>query len=156
MALPDVLKSMQTHVAGLPTVSTLVSTAAGWTATDPNAPTSGPRVGMVIGKNWKVPSTAIVLKRAGGRGALGVGRHETRVDVWCMAREQRDAVGLWRELHPRLCPVTGDAIVGWTASQCRVTDVRQDADPIPAEDLEVGWAVLVTPYLVYWQEAPVP
>lgn len=149
VALPDVLKSLQTYIAGLSDVAALVSTAGGWTNGG-----SGARVGMVIGANWRVPTTAVRLRRAGGRGALGAGRHETRVDVWCMGANERDAITLWRTLHPLLAPNTGDGIVGWTASGCRVTDVRQDADPIPADDLEVGWSVIVTPYVLTWRELP--
>ena len=141
--LPDVLKSLQTYLSGVAEVAALVSTGTGWTNGG-----SGARVGMVIGKDWRVPSVSIVLRRAGGRGQLGAGQHETRVDVWTMARDQRDAVNLWRTVQPALCPLPGDGIIGWTAAGCRVTDVRQDADPIPADDLEVGWSVIVTPYVL--------
>ena len=149
VALPDVLKSMQTYLSTQADVAALVSTGAGWTNGG-----SGARVGMVIGANWKVPTTAIRLRRAGGRGQLGAGQHETRVDLWCMGANERDAVNLWRTVQPALCPLPGDRIIGWTASGCRVTDIRQDADPIPADDLEVGWSIIVTPYVLTWRELP--
>ena len=152
--LPDVLKSLQTFLASNADVAALVSTTAGWTTADPDAPTSGPRVGMVTGANWRVPSTSIKLRRAGGRGQLGAGRHETRVDVWCMGSNERNAINLWRTVHAVLCPLTGDGVIGWTAAGCRVTDVVQDADPIPGDDLEIGWSVVVTPYLLVWRELP--
>lgn len=147
--LPDVLKSLQTYLANNTDVAALVSTAAGWTNGG-----SGPRVGMVTGANWRVPSTSVKLRRAGGAGQLGAGRHETRVDVWCMGGNERDAITLWRTVQAVLCPLTGDSIIGWTAAGCRVTDVVQDADPIPGDDLEVGWSVVVTPYLLVWRELP--
>jgi hypothetical protein len=145
---PDVLKSLQAYLSGVADVAALVSSVEGWRNGG-----SGPRVGMVVGKNWRVPTTAIKLRRAGGRGQLGAGRHETRVDVWTMGANERDAVTLWRTVHPSLCPSDG-SVIGWTAANCRVTDVVQDAGSIPGDDLEVGWSVIVTPYVLTWREMP--
>lgn len=145
---PDELKSLQTYLSSVSDLATLVSSSSGWTNGG-----SGPRIGMVLGANWRVPTTAVRLRRAGGRGQLGAGRYESRVDVWCMGGNERDALLVWRTLHAALCPIDG-SVIGWTASNCRVTDVVQDAAPIPGDDLEVGWSVLVAPYVLTWRELP--
>lgn len=147
VAVPDVLKSAVEYLKTVPEVTTIVSTAAGWT----NG-ASGARISGVLGSNWRVPTQGIVIRRAGGPGQIGQGRHQTRLDVWCYGSNALEAVNLWRVVHPALCPEIGSGVRGWLASGCRVVDVVQDADPIPSDDLEVGWSVLVTPYLLTWYE----
>lgn len=149
VAVPDVLKSAVEFLKAAPEVAALVSSASGWTNGG-----SGPRISGALGKDWKVPTQAIVVRRAGGPGQLGQGRHASRLDVWCYGANGLEAVTLWRTVHPALCPQPGDGVRGWTAAGCRVTDVVQEADPIPADDVDLGWAALVTPYLVFWREQP--
>lgn len=152
--LPDVSLSAIEYLRSVPEIAAIVSTAAGWVTGAPDGQTSGPRVSGALYKNWKVPTQAIVIRRAGGPGTLYDGWHRTRLDFWCYASNEREAVNLWRWLHPAICP-DQSGIVGWTAAGCRVSNVLQEADPIPANDVDVRWSVLITPYVLTWREVSV-
>lgn len=148
--VPDVLKSTVDYLKTVPELSALVSTAAGWTGGG-----SGARIAGAIGNLWKVPSVSLRLRRAGGPGPDPSynGLHRTRLDVWCMAGSERDAVNLWRYLHPAICP-DQSRTTGWDMAGCRVTNVLAEVDPIPADDLEAGWWVLLAPYVLEYFESP--
>ena len=148
VAVPDVVDSVRIFLSSVPEVAALVSSSSGW------AKGSGPRISGSINRGWKVPSLAIVLRRAGGAGIDETARHVTRLDVRCLAGSTRDAAMLWRTVHAALAP-RPPGITGWAAASCRVTDVEQDADPIPDDDTDVGWYVLVAPYLFSWYEMAV-
>lgn len=148
--LPDVLKSTVDYLKTVPEVTAIVATSAGWTGGG-----SGPRISGVLGADWRVPTQAVVIRRAGGPGQLGAGRHASRLDVWCYGANAREAVNLWRVVHPALCPEPPN-LIGWTQAGCRVIDVQQNADAIPSDDLEVGWSVLVTPYVLTYYTAARP
>lgn len=148
VAVPDVVDSVRTYLSAVPEIAALVSSSSGWT----NG--SGPRVSGSINRGWKIPSISIVLRRAGGPGVDETALHTTRLDVRCLAGSTRDASRLWRTVHAALVP-RSPGITGWTAASCRVVDVDQDADPIPDDDTDVGWYVLVAPYLFRWYESPV-
>jgi hypothetical protein len=148
LVVPDVLKSMSSYLASVPEITAIVSTAAGWTNGG-----SGNRISGALGKNWKVPTQGIVIRRAGGPGADDIGLHRSRLDVWCYGSNGREAVNLWRIVHAALCPQQ-PIIRGWTFDNCKVLDVDQDADPIPADDTDTDWAILITPYMLLWRETP--
>jgi hypothetical protein len=147
--VPDVLTSLAGYLASVPEVAAIVSTAAGWTNGG-----SGNRISGAFGKNWRVPSRAIVIRRAGGPGGDDIGLHRSRLDVWCCVTNMREAVELWRNVHAALCPQQPISR-GWTFDHCRVLDVEQDADPIPQDDTDTDWSILVTPYVLTWRESPV-
>jgi hypothetical protein len=149
LAVPDVLKSLLSYLASVSEVAAIVSTAAGWQ----DKRTGQTRISGALGSMWVVPSQAIVIRRAGGPGADDIGLHRSRLDVWCYGSNGREAVNLWRTVHAALCPQQPISR-GWTFDACRVLDVSQDADPIPADDTDTDWAILVTPYVLLWRETP--
>jgi len=144
-----VLKSLVTYLASVPEVAAIVSTAAGWQ----DKRTGVARISGALGSQWAVPSQAIVVRRAGGPGADDIGLHRSRLDVWCYGSNGREAVNLWRTVHAALCPQQ-PIVRGWTFDNCKVLDVEQDADPIPADDIDVGWSILIAPYMLLWRETP--
>ncbi len=51
VAVADVVNAAVTYLKTFSEISTIVSTAAGWTNADPTAPTSGARISGALGKN---------------------------------------------------------------------------------------------------------
>lgn len=149
IAVPDVVKSLQSFLAGVPEVTAIVSTAAGWTQGG-----SGNRISGALHPKWRVPTQAIVIRRAGGPGIDRTALHRSRLDIGTYGSNGYESARLWRTVHAAICPQP-PALRGWTFDYCRVVDVEQDADPIPADDTDVGWSILVTPYLVTWYEQAV-
>lgn len=147
----DVVLSTVDYLRTVPEVAAIVSTAAGWQTGATSGASSGPRISGARYVNWRVKSAAVVVRRAGGPpDNEHNGWSWTRLDVWCYGSTAREAVNLWRYVHPAVCPDQA-GVVGWSAAGCRVANVIKEVDPIPIDDEDVDWPAILTPYLVRWR-----
>lgn len=150
MALPDVVKSTIEYLKAVPEVAAIVGTGAGW---QPGSGGSGARISGALGDKWKVPTQAIVIRRAGiPRDELDGWLWE-RLDVWCYGANGLESSGLWRVVDPAICP-DQSGVTGWVAANCRVANVIREAGPTPADDLDVGWSILIATYQVKYRKVP--
>lgn len=152
LARPDLLGAMLSHLRGIPEVTALVSSAAGW-----KDGRTEPRISGQLQSQWNMPTRAVRLRRTGGP-ILGddftMGLWTSRVDVLCYGQDVRLAAGLLDVVLPALCVLQGNA-AGFTEHGCRVGSIEPEADVFADVDPESEWPFAFLPLVVRWLGTPV-
>jgi hypothetical protein len=101
-----------------------------------------------------MPTTAVVISRAGGLGAIGRAYQQYgdfRVDVRCYGATPKAADDVWRRLQPALKQLRRQVVTG-----CLLHWARQGGGPMPMRDPDTDWPSIFSAWQVLAAEIPVP
>lgn len=143
---------MLSHLRGIPEVTDLVSSAAGWTDGR-----TEPRISGQLQDKWRMPTRAVRLRRTGGPiigGDYSMGLWTSRIDVLCYGQDVRLAGGLLDVVLPALCVLQGNE-ASFIENGCQVGSVEPEADVFADVDPETTWPFAFAPLIVRWIGVPV-
>lgn len=149
--MPDIIGALIVRTTSDAQVTSLVGSGAGWLNSQ-----SGNRVAQGINSDWKMPTHAIVIRLAGGPpGDQSVRKQFTRFDWNFYGSNIFECTRLWRATHPILCPgQESSSGTSFRAKNVVVYDIAQESGPLPDEEPNTRFPVLIVPYLVTWSEVP--
>jgi hypothetical protein len=151
-ARPNLLSALRTHLLTFPEITSLVSSAGGWTDGR-----TEPRIASQIHDRWAMPTRAIRMRRTGGpltENDASMGLYRARVDLFCYGGHPHEAQGLLDTVLPALCPLQGTA-AGFTHGPCRVALIEPEAECFTDVDPTTGWPFAWLPLSVLWLGVPV-
>lgn len=164
VALPDPIAALLVRLRSFSEITALVTTAPGYTDSATTPQRARPRISPVAQSFWKLPTAAIMLRKAGGPAADRDGRiRASRVDIWYFGSggpgndpgtQEREAYALWRQVSPALCPGHGES-TRFVAANCLVYGIDDEGDPYPYTDQDTGWRAMIGPVVLRWSEVPV-
>jgi len=157
LILPDVIGALINVLQTDPDVAALTGqrVPAGQL---PRVASAMPEVPATDPRHWHMPDYAILVRRAGGRGADPyTDIHYARVDIRCFGPgatinvRRRTADDLWRTMNPVLCPPPNQGIVmGWRAKRTMIQAIQQEAEPIPLQENGTDWPLVLCSYIVIY------
>lgn len=156
VARPNLTYGLNGYLRTFPDLTALVSSNGGWKQP---AKKSGPRISQKLqgGEDgWKMPTRAIVLRRAGGP-IIGddytMGLWSTRIDTLSYGATGLEAEEVWAMLDAVLVPQTGQRNAAWSMNGVRVSDVVPETDAAMLTDPDTRWEYMFAPYIVRWAMA---
>lgn len=149
--MPDIIGALIVRATSDVQVTSLIGSAAGWLNLQ-----SGNRIAMGINADWKMPTHAISIRPAGGPlGDPTVRMQRTRFDWNFYGSNPFECMRLWRATHPIICPGQESSTgVSFRAKNTVVYDIAQESGPLPEEEPNTRYPVLIVPYVVSWSEVP--
>lgn len=116
---------------------------------------ASPRISGVLQDAWAMPTSAIVVRKAGGPNDIltTAGRRTSRVDITAYGSTGYNADRVWSMLDAVLVPSQGTR-ASFTVTvgglPVRVNDVMSEAEAISDTDPVTAWPFVWCPYLFLW------
>lgn len=147
VARNDLLYSIIGRLLSFSELTSLVNSAGGWQAGG-----SGARISASFQDHWKMPASAIWLRKTGGPAPdYEVGIRTSRIDVRCYGATGYEADRVWAMLDAVLVPATGERASGFSLNGVNVIDIRPEADAIADREPDTRYPYVWAPYLVCWR-----
>jgi hypothetical protein len=151
-ARPNLLSALRSRLLGFPEITSLVSSAAGWTDGRTEA-----RIASQVHGLWAMPTRAIRMRRTGGplvENDASMGLWRARIDLVCYGAHPHEAENLLDVVLPALVPLQGEP-AGFTVGPCRVALIEPEAEVFADVDPTSGWPFAWVPLVALWLGVPV-
>lgn len=92
----------------------------------------------------------------GGRGDIGMGFQEERVDIFCYGQTEAKCKSIWRALENYFAPVGVRRKTSFTRGNCQVSIVTREGGPLTLNDPDkADWPYTWAPYLFQYNGTPI-
>lgn len=98
----------------------------------------------------------VIMPGRGGRGDIGLGQEEDRVDIYCYGSDAFKCMKLWRALDAYLLPRFGpERKFSFTRNNCQVNFLLREGGPLELTDPDAAnWPYTLGTYLVNYNAKP--
>lgn len=165
-ALPDAVGGVISRLGSFAEILALVTTSAGYIATATPAQLARPRISGRVQSFWQLgrwpatptdPKGSYAIAVSGPIGSPLDDRdgavYGLRTDLHLYGSSPMEAMALWRQVHPCLCPRLHRGVPEqFTASGCRFLTVDVEGGPISIVEPDTRFCKVVAPYVFRWQE----